>query len=124
MLPGRLKEVFSQVVRARQDGLAALERARSETATLRHLANAAKMIESHPALLQLRLAQALAGGSGNSLVLGVPSEAAKSPLGTAFGARHRFGGHEWLTIRASGMLPPRISLLAGLGNVLAPLAGM
>jgi regulator of protease activity HflC (stomatin/prohibitin superfamily) len=40
-LPGEMKKIFAQVVKARQDGLAALERARGETAALRTLANAA-----------------------------------------------------------------------------------
>jgi hypothetical protein len=34
-LPGDLKKIFSQVVRARQEGLAVLEKARGETAALR-----------------------------------------------------------------------------------------
>ena len=39
--PGELKKIFTQVVKARQEGLAALEKARGETAALRNLANAA-----------------------------------------------------------------------------------
>jgi regulator of protease activity HflC (stomatin/prohibitin superfamily) len=69
MFPGDLKKVFAQVVQARKEGQAALERARGETAALRSLANAARMIEDNPALLQLRLLQALSEGSGNSVVL-------------------------------------------------------
>jgi regulator of protease activity HflC (stomatin/prohibitin superfamily) len=42
--PGELKKIFAQVVKARQEGLAALEKARGETAALRNLANAAAMI--------------------------------------------------------------------------------
>ncbi len=41
-LPGELKKIFTQVVKARQEGLAALERARGETSALRNLANAAR----------------------------------------------------------------------------------
>ena len=40
--PGELKKIFTQVVKARQEGLAALEKARGETAALRNLANAAQ----------------------------------------------------------------------------------
>jgi regulator of protease activity HflC (stomatin/prohibitin superfamily) len=72
MFPGELKKIFAQVVEARQEGLAALERARGETAALRSLANAAKMASDNPALLQLRLLQQLGESSGNSLVLGYP----------------------------------------------------
>lgn len=72
MFPGELKRIFSQVVQARQEGLAALERARGETAALRSLANAAKMAADNPALLQLRLLQQLGESGGNSVVLGYP----------------------------------------------------
>jgi regulator of protease activity HflC (stomatin/prohibitin superfamily) len=72
-LPGDLKKIFSQVVRARQDGLAALEKARGETAALRNLANAAQMIQRNPQLLQLRLLQVLEQQPGHTVVLGVPS---------------------------------------------------
>ena len=74
MFPGKLKEIFAQVVNAKKEGLAALERARGETAALRNLANAAKMLEGNPHLLQLRLVQALGEPSGNTLILGMPSQ--------------------------------------------------
>lgn len=80
MFPGKLKEIFAQVVNARKEGLAALERARGETATLRSLANAAKMIETNPNLMQLRLVQALGQSSGNTLVLGMPSQTSPIPI--------------------------------------------
>jgi regulator of protease activity HflC (stomatin/prohibitin superfamily) len=69
-LPGELKKVFSQVVRARQDGLAALERARGETAALRNLANAAQLVQQNPHLLQLRILQVLEQQPGHTVVLG------------------------------------------------------
>lgn len=72
-LPGDLKKIFSQVVRARQEGLAALERARGETAALRNLANAARLVAGTPQLLHLRWLQVLGERSGNTVVLGVPS---------------------------------------------------
>ena len=80
MFPGKLKEIFAQVVNARQEGLAALEKARGETAALRALANAAKMIESNPNLLQLRQLQALSEASGNTLILGLPPQSAPVPI--------------------------------------------
>ena len=79
-LPGELKKIFAQVVRARQEGLAALEKARGETAALRSLANAASMIERNPNLMQVRLLQVLGERSGNTVVLGVPSSAGPIPV--------------------------------------------
>lgn len=69
MFPGELKNIFAQVVNARNEGLAALERARGESASLRNLANAAKLLEKNPALRELRILQALGTSSGNTLVL-------------------------------------------------------
>ena len=59
----------------KKEGLAALEKARGETAASRNLANAAKMVKDNPALLQLRVLQTLEVGRGNSIVLGFPPEA-------------------------------------------------
>jgi regulator of protease activity HflC (stomatin/prohibitin superfamily) len=79
-LPGELKKIFTQVVRARQEGLAALEKARGETAALRNLANAAQMIERNPHLMQLRLLQILGQQPGNTVVLGVPAASGPIPV--------------------------------------------
>jgi len=70
--PGELKKLFTQVVKARQEGLATLERARGETAALRNLANAASMVERNPQLLQLRALQVVEQQAGATLVFGVP----------------------------------------------------
>ncbi len=78
-LPGDLKRIFAKVVEARQEGLAALEKARGETAALRNLANAARLLEASPGLAQLRLLQHLATTSGNTYVLGVPSAVVPLP---------------------------------------------
>jgi regulator of protease activity HflC (stomatin/prohibitin superfamily) len=75
MFPGEMKKAFAQVVKAQKDGMAALERARGETAALRSLANAARTMDGNPNLLQLRALQALADSSGNTLVLGLPNGA-------------------------------------------------
>jgi regulator of protease activity HflC (stomatin/prohibitin superfamily) len=80
MFPGKLKDVFAQVVSARKEGLAALEKARGETAALRNLANAARMLESNPALMQLRVLQTLGGTSSNTLVLGLPAQTTALPI--------------------------------------------
>ena len=68
MFPGELKTIFAQVVNARKSGLASLERARGESAALRNLANAAKLLDDNPGLAQLRLYQLLETKSGNTVV--------------------------------------------------------
>jgi regulator of protease activity HflC (stomatin/prohibitin superfamily) len=70
VLPGEFKKLFAQVVKARQEGLAQLERARGETAALRSLVNAAQLIEKHPAVLQLRQLQVFSDAGSHSLILG------------------------------------------------------
>lgn len=52
--PGDLRRTFAQVTVARQEAAASLERARGEVATLRSLANAARMIQGNPGLRELR----------------------------------------------------------------------
>ena len=78
--PGELKKIFTQVVKARQEGLAALEKARGETAALRNLANAAQMIERNPQLMHLRLLQVLGQQPGNTVVLGLQQGGTPIPL--------------------------------------------
>jgi regulator of protease activity HflC (stomatin/prohibitin superfamily) len=80
MFPGELKRTFAQVVTARKEGLAALERARGETAALRNLGNAARTLEGNPALMQLRVLQEIGKSSGNTIVLGLPSAVSPLPL--------------------------------------------
>ena len=46
MLPGELRKAFSEVLKAKQEGQAALERARGESAALRNLANAVVHVET------------------------------------------------------------------------------
>ncbi len=75
MFPGELKKIFGEVVKAQKEGQAAMERVRAETASLRNLANAAKLLESNPNLLSLRVLQtiaALGATPGNSVVFGTP----------------------------------------------------
>ncbi len=72
MVPGDLKRVFAGVVAARKEGEAALERVRSETAALRNLANAGRMVEENPGLLQLRMLQQIGASSGNTVMLTMP----------------------------------------------------
>jgi regulator of protease activity HflC (stomatin/prohibitin superfamily) len=82
-LPGELKKLFAQVTKARQEGLAALERARGETAALRNLANAARLVSDNPSLMQLRVLQVLGEQSGNTVVLGMPQTASPLPIAPA-----------------------------------------
>jgi regulator of protease activity HflC (stomatin/prohibitin superfamily) len=60
MLPGELRRAAMDAVIARERGKAALEEARAEAAALRSLANTARLLEEHPALLRLRTLQVAA----------------------------------------------------------------
>jgi regulator of protease activity HflC (stomatin/prohibitin superfamily) len=80
MFPGDLKKIFAQVVKAQKEGQAILEKARGETAALRNLANAAKMLEGNPALMQLRVLQSVDAGTGNTMVLGLSPDVMPLPL--------------------------------------------
>ncbi len=80
--PGDLKKVFALVVKARKEGLAALERARGETAALRNLANGARLLEDNSTLLQLRTIQALGDSAGNRLVLNMTGPGGVIPTKT------------------------------------------
>lgn len=72
MVSGDLKRVFTQVMTAKQEALADLERARGEAASIRVMGNAARVYENNPALLQLQFLKALEGGAGtnNQLIMG------------------------------------------------------
>lgn len=83
ILPAELKRAHTEVLVARAQGTAALERARGETAALRSLANAARMAADNPALVQLRLLQQLEASAGHTVVIGVPPLGAGSPAGRA-----------------------------------------
>ena len=62
VIAGDMKRAITQVLVAQKLGQAALERARAESASLRSLANAARLLENNPALLQLRMLQAVEEG--------------------------------------------------------------
>jgi hypothetical protein len=80
MFPGPLKRTFARAVEARKEGLAAIERARGESAALRNLANAARVVEGNPALLHLRLLQEIGTASGHTIVLGLPGVTTPIPV--------------------------------------------
>ena len=70
MIPSSLRDAFAAATIAQKQGQASLERARSEVASMRALANAARMAQDHPSLLQLRALQAVQASDGkNTLVL-------------------------------------------------------
>jgi hypothetical protein len=79
------------VIAARHEGAAALERARGETAALRSLANAGRMVGDNPGLLSLRVVQELSARGGNTVVLGLDGSTATLP-GVARPRRARTSG--------------------------------
>ena len=82
MLAGETKRAFADIFKARKDGEAHLERARSETAALRSLANGARMLRDNPRLFDLRLLQALStpAGKGTSVILNVGGASGVVPV--------------------------------------------
>lgn len=87
MLPGEVKKLFTQIIKARKEGQAALEKARAETAALRNLANVASLVETHPSLVQLRLLQHLSEQSGNTIMLNVPQQGTVVPVKSGVGVQ-------------------------------------
>lgn len=77
MVPSELRRAAADVAAARAHGLASLERARSEVAATRALANAARILSEQPGLLQLRTLQAIEAG-GATVVLHADGYAAAS----------------------------------------------
>jgi len=63
-IAGDLKKVFTDTLTARQESLVTLEKARAEAAAIRTMANAARVFETNPALLQLKFLQALEKSDG------------------------------------------------------------
>jgi regulator of protease activity HflC (stomatin/prohibitin superfamily) len=109
MVPSELKRAFAGIVAARREGEAALERARGETAALRSLANAGRMVEDNPGLLQLRILQQLGASSGNTIMLGVPgADGRPTPVSpAAAAARAATPGSADTASRRSGPAPRR-----------------
>ncbi|MCK0127421.1 SPFH domain-containing protein [Erythrobacter sp. F6033] len=76
-LPPEVRKMFTEVERARREGLAGLERAKAEQASLRALANAARNLANNPQLAQLRMLQTMESAKGaKTFVLGNASELA------------------------------------------------
>jgi|GEM_PF-4099235 len=67
VLPRNLKNAYAAELTAKVEARAKLEMARSQTAAIRHLANAAKLVEEQPELIQLLALQ------GGNVQLGLPA---------------------------------------------------
>ena len=63
LLPADLRAAYAELVTSKQRAQVKLRRPAAETAALRSLANAAKLLDDHPALAKLRLVQSLPPGS-------------------------------------------------------------
>ena len=85
MLAKEIRASYAAALAARKQGEAALERARGETAALRNLANAARMMKENPDLLPLRLIQAISSpeGAGRTFVVGMPGVSPVVPTAPA-----------------------------------------
>jgi regulator of protease activity HflC (stomatin/prohibitin superfamily) len=71
ILPPETRKMFTEVERSKLEAEATLERARGEQASLRALANAARLIKDNPALANLRMLQMLERAPGaKTIVLG------------------------------------------------------
>lgn len=84
ILPAELRSAALELAAVRTRGAARLEAARAETAALRSLANAARLLEAHPALARQRLVEALPPGSRVALTVG-EATAAGSDAGSDVG---------------------------------------
>lgn len=85
VLPPELRRLLTESERARREGQAALERARSEHAALRSLSNAARLLKDNPELMKLRPLQAVSPtGKGATLVLGQDALSASRPWPPTF----------------------------------------
>jgi regulator of protease activity HflC (stomatin/prohibitin superfamily) len=69
IVPTDVRAAYAQLATAKQQAQVKLETARAETAALRSLANAAKLLDEHPALARLRLVESLPYGSKLELTL-------------------------------------------------------
>lgn len=68
VVPHEIRRAAEELVTAQRQGQVALERARSEVAVMRALANSAKILEDHPALASIRLAETAASHGGTVII--------------------------------------------------------
>jgi regulator of protease activity HflC (stomatin/prohibitin superfamily) len=86
VLPAEVRRLATDVTRAKMEAAASLERARGEQASLRALANAARLIKGNPELMNLRVLQALASSPGKTaptIILGGSAGVVPVPAGAA-----------------------------------------
>lgn len=69
MIAKELRDAYAASAIAQKTAAAALERARSEVAAMRALANAARMAQGNPELMQLRALQAMQASDGRHTVI-------------------------------------------------------
>lgn len=70
IVPAEVRTAALEVITAKTRGQAKLEAARAETAALRALANAGRLLDAHPALAQLRLVESVPYGARVVLSVG------------------------------------------------------
>ncbi|MFT3901356.1 MAG: slipin family protein [Gordonia sp. (in: high G+C Gram-positive bacteria)] len=70
ILPHEIRSAAMELITAKARGQAKLEAARAETAALRSLANAGRMLDEHPALARMRMVEAVPYGSKVVLSVG------------------------------------------------------
>jgi regulator of protease activity HflC (stomatin/prohibitin superfamily) len=70
--PAEVRRAAEELVTTRQHAQIALEEARAQSAVLRHLANVAGILEDHPNLAAMRLAET-AGQHGGSVIIERPA---------------------------------------------------
>ena len=70
IVPAEVRTAALEVITAKTRGQAKLEAARAETAALRALAHAGRLLDAHPALAQLRLVEAVPYGARVVLSVG------------------------------------------------------
>ncbi|WP_332663206.1 SPFH domain-containing protein [Aeromicrobium sp.] len=68
LVPGDIRRATEELVTTRQQSQIALEQARSDVAVLRALANSAKILEDHPVLASLRLAETASTHGGTVII--------------------------------------------------------
>lgn len=89
MIAKELRDAYAASAIAQKTAAASLERARSEVAAMRALANAARMAQGNPELMQLRAIQAMQASSGRHTVVfdfsgkgsGIPVTPSDPPFG-------------------------------------------
>ncbi|MFT4201566.1 slipin family protein [Gordonia sp. (in: high G+C Gram-positive bacteria)] len=70
ILPHEIRAAAMELITAKSRGQAKLEAARAETAALRSLANAGRMLDQHPALARMRLVESVPYGTKVVLSVG------------------------------------------------------